>query len=66
MVVLRVFRDSERDAGGWVVQKWQCQRDVIIEQPLSVVGLRKVSASECSVPISKANIIKSRKIKTIQ
>ena len=34
MVVLHVFRDSERDAVGWVVQKWQFQRDVGIEQPL--------------------------------
>ena len=34
MVVLHVFRDSERDAGGWVVKNWQFQRDVIIEQPL--------------------------------
>ena len=34
MVVLQVFRDPERDAGEWVVQKWQFQRDVIIKQPL--------------------------------
>ena len=33
MVDLHVFRDSERDAGGWVVQKWQFQCDIIIEQP---------------------------------
>ena len=44
MVVLYVFRDSKCDAGkggGWVVQKWQFQRDVIIEQPLfdGVCGL---------------------------
>ena len=35
MVVLNVFQDSERDAGGSVGQKWQFQRDVIIEQPHS-------------------------------
>ena len=29
-----IFPDSERDAGGWLVQKWQFQPDVIIEQPL--------------------------------
>ena len=34
MVVLHVIRDSEPDAGEWVVQKRQFQRDVIIEQPL--------------------------------
>ena len=34
-VVLHVFRDSERDVGGGG-QKWQFQRDVIIEQPLIV------------------------------
>ena len=33
-VVLQVFRDSERDAGGVGGSKWQVQRDVIIEQPL--------------------------------
>ena len=32
MIVLHIFRDSERDAGGWVDQKWQFQRDAIIEQ----------------------------------
>ena len=35
MVVLYVLRDSERDAGEWMGQKWQFQRDVIIEQPLN-------------------------------
>jgi len=35
MVVLLVCRDSERDAVGWVLQEWQFQRDVIIEQPQS-------------------------------
>ena len=34
MVAQHVFRDSERDDGEWVVQKWQFQCDVIIEQPL--------------------------------
>ena len=34
MLILHVFRDSERDAGGWVGQKWQFQRDIIIELPL--------------------------------
>ena len=34
MVVLQVFRDSEREAGGWMVLKWQFQRDVAPEQPL--------------------------------
>ena len=29
-LVLHVFRDSERDAWGWVGHKWQFQRDVII------------------------------------
>ena len=33
MVFLHVYRDSERDAGGRG-QKWQSQRDVVIEQPL--------------------------------
>ena len=34
MVVLHVFRDSMHDNGvGGVVQEWQFQRDVIIEQP---------------------------------
>ena len=33
MVVLLVFRDSERDAGARVGQKGEFQRDVIIEQP---------------------------------
>ena len=32
MIVLHVFRDSEREAGGWVGQTWQFQCDVIIEQ----------------------------------
>ena len=32
IVGLHVFRDSKRDAEGWVGQKWQCQRDAIIEQ----------------------------------
>ena len=35
MVVLHPFRDSERDAGGWVGYKWQFSRDLIIEHPLS-------------------------------
>ena len=34
MVVLHIFRDSKRDAAGWVGQKWLFERDVIIEQPL--------------------------------
>ena len=33
MIALHVFRDSERDAGGrWVVQKFEFQREVFIEQ----------------------------------
>ena len=32
MVALHVFRDAERDAGGLMVQKWQFQRDLIIQQ----------------------------------
>ena len=37
MVVLYIFHASKRDAGGgWVVQKWQFQRDVIFEQPLVI------------------------------
>ena len=31
MVALHAFHDSECDVAGWVVQKWQFQRDVIIE-----------------------------------
>ena len=31
MIVLHVFRDSGRDAGGWVGQTWQFQSDIIIE-----------------------------------
>ena len=37
LVVLHVVRNSERDAGVWVAQKWKFQRDVIIEQPLLVL-----------------------------
>ena len=44
MIVLHVFRDSERDAGGWVGQKWQFQRDASIEQPLSCYI---ISRSKC-------------------
>ena len=36
MIVLHVFRDSERGAGGWVGQTWQFQCDVIIEQHVKV------------------------------
>ena len=36
MVVRHVFRDAECDAAGSVGQKWQLQRDVITEQPLSL------------------------------
>ena len=35
--VLHVFRDSECEAGGWVAQSWQFQRDVVIDQPLLLV-----------------------------
>ena len=50
MVVLLVFHDSERDGmgGGWVIQKWQFQRDVIIEQPLttSVLYFQSMSSDK--------------------
>ena len=42
MVVLYVFRDSERDAGVWVVQKWQPQLDVNIERKYFVVKVAMV------------------------
>ena len=34
MIVLHVSRDSEHEAGGWVVQERQCQRDSMNEQSL--------------------------------
>ena len=34
MIVLHAFRDSEGDTGAGGDQKWQFQRDLIIEQPL--------------------------------
>ena len=37
MIVLHVFRDSERGAGGSMGQKWQFLRDTIIEQPLTSI-----------------------------
>ena len=43
MVVLHVFRDSERDAGGWVVNNWQFQRDVSIEQPLCAQSTERLT-----------------------
>ena len=33
MAVLYIFRDSERDAEGWMVQKWQFQCDVLLSSP---------------------------------
>ena len=33
MVALDNLRDFELEAGGWVVQKWQFQGDVIFEEP---------------------------------
>ena len=37
MTALHIFRDSERGAGGLVGQKWQFQRDAIIEQPRTIL-----------------------------
>ena len=58
MVVLHVYCDSERDAGGWVVQNWQFQRDVIIEQlfrsfiRLFIILMNNTALSPLSLTVS--------------
>ena len=36
MVVLQVFRDAERDAGGWVGQKWKFSVSQLLNSSLHV------------------------------